>query len=78
MFKFVTPVFLGVCNEDVEATETWMPVGREVEVAIGPKGGKRLVARGVDGKAQVFNTAKARRRNAHAPDIEATLSARHI
>ena len=78
MFKLVAPVFLGMGNEDVEATEAWMAIGREVEVAVGPKGGKRLVAWGIDRLAQVFNAAKARRRNAHAPYIEATLSARHI
>ena len=78
----VADVILAVLShrgyEDVESAHARVAVAREVEVAVGAERREHLVARSVDGFAEVLHAAESRRRDACAPDVEAAHSARHV
>ena len=66
------------CDEDIETAHARMAVAREVEVAVGSEGWEHLVARSVDGVAEVFNASHPTGRQADAPDVETALATRHV
>ena len=76
--EMVPFVLADMGDEDVEPAKPGVPVAGEIEVAVGPKGGKFLVAGRVDGGAQVLYAAESGYREAHAPDVETALAARHV
>ena len=72
------PVFAHLGYVDVEPAHAGMPVGREIEVAIGTESRELLVARCVDGFAHVLHAAETGTCQAHAPDVESALASRHV
>ena len=80
VFQFVSSCALvNLCDEDVEAAHARMAVARKIEVAVGTEGREHLVARRVDGVAQILNTTEsAAAQELDAPDVESALAARHV
>ena len=63
---------------DVESAHSYMTVAAEVKVAVRTEGREHLIAWGVDRLAQVLYAAQSGRSDAHSPDVETALSARHV
>ena len=79
MLQFVAlGSFVNLCDEDVETSHSRVAVAREVEVAIGSEGREHLVARRVDGVAQVLNATECSSYESDSPNVKSTLSTRHI
>ena len=75
--KFLCPfVHLGYVY--VESAETFVPVRREVKVAVWPECREHLVARRVDRFAQILHASKSVARKSHSPNVVSSFSSRHV
>ena len=63
---------------DIETTHAHMTIAAEIEVAVRTEGREHLIARGIDGFAEVFHTTQSGSGDAHTPDVVSAHAARHI
>ena len=76
--KMIFAILAHCGNEYIQSSEAGMPITGEIEIAIRTECRKHLIARSIYRFAEILHSHRSVSGQSHAPDVESSLSSRHI